>query len=96
MPRDFAWADIPVLFIWGDTDGLLPAERFKRAQEHLPADTRYITLHGANHKNFAMYSHQFFDSEPTIDWMDQIDFANENTALFFAELLAQNDAIATD
>jgi pimeloyl-ACP methyl ester carboxylesterase len=84
MPSDYSGADIPLLFIWGDKDGLLPVERFRMAQRNLPADVEYVTLQGANHKNFAMYSHQFFDNDATLDWMEQIDFANETTAAFFA------------
>jgi pimeloyl-ACP methyl ester carboxylesterase len=84
MPANYSSVDSPILFIWGDTDGLLSAERFALAKQNLPNDVEYVTLEGANHKNFAMYSHQFFDSEATIDWMEQIDFANETTAAFFA------------
>lgn len=84
MPEDFSDLDVPILFIWGDTDGLLPEERFALGRANLPEDVRYITLPGANHKNFALYSHQFFDAEATIDWLAQIDFANATTAEFFA------------
>jgi pimeloyl-ACP methyl ester carboxylesterase len=87
MPNDYSMLDVPVLFIWGDNDGLLPAPRFRKAQDNLPKQTKYITLKGGNHKNFALYTHQFFDREATVDWMEQIDFANENTAAFFAEYL---------
>jgi pimeloyl-ACP methyl ester carboxylesterase len=86
MPVDYSAIDKPVLFIWGDTDGLLQPERFRLAKENLPDSVTYITLEGANHKNFAMYSHQFFDFEATLDWMEQIDFANETTAEFFHKL----------
>jgi pimeloyl-ACP methyl ester carboxylesterase len=92
MPSDYSGVDVPIMFIWGDSDGLLPAQRFEDAQSNLPDDTRYITLAGANHKNFAMYSHQFFDNEAQLDWMDQIDFANETTAAFFAEQMAHTSA----
>jgi pimeloyl-ACP methyl ester carboxylesterase len=85
MPSDYSDQKIPMLFIWGDQDGLLPVERFKMGQSNLPADVEYVTLQGANHKNFAMYSHQFFDNDATIDWMEQIDFANKTTAAFFAK-----------
>jgi pimeloyl-ACP methyl ester carboxylesterase len=86
MPADYSAIDKPVLFIWGDTDGLLQPERFRLAKENLPKSATYLTLEGANHKNFAMYSHQFFDFEATLDWMEQIDFANETTAEFFRKL----------
>lgn len=78
--RDF---ETPLLFIRGDNDGLLPPERFAQVQANLPARTEFVTLAGANHKNFALYSHQFFDNDATIDWDEQIDFANQTTAAFF-------------
>lgn len=84
MPRNYSDQKVPILFIWGDNDGLLPIERFRIGQSNLPADVEYVTLPGANHKNFAMYTHQFFDNDATIDWMEQIDFANQTTADFFA------------
>ena len=87
MPSDYSDLSMPILFIWGDTDGLLPAERFARGKANLPETTRYLTLEGANHKNFAMYSHQFFDKEATIDWSEQIAFANRTTLEFFDGLL---------
>jgi pimeloyl-ACP methyl ester carboxylesterase len=86
MPSDFSDVDTPVLFIWGDTDGLLSPERFANAKNNLPDSTTYLTLNGANHKNFAMYSHQFFDQEAKLDWDRQISFANEKTAIFFSTL----------
>lgn len=87
MPSDFSALDVPILFIWGDTDGLLPPERFANARANLPANTQYVTLEGANHKNFAMYSHQFFDLDATIGWDEQIGFANATTLEFFRSYL---------
>jgi pimeloyl-ACP methyl ester carboxylesterase len=84
MPKDFSHLTVPILFIWGDSDGLLPEERFAAGKPNLPDTVEYLTLPGANHKNFALYSHQFFDSDATIDWLQQIDFANSTTANFFA------------
>jgi pimeloyl-ACP methyl ester carboxylesterase len=87
MPSDYSDVDLPIMLIWGDHDGLLPVERLEQSQANLPRSVEYITLEGANHKNFALYTHQFFDNEATIDWMEQIDFANTTTAGFFAEQL---------
>jgi len=84
MPVDFSEMDLPILFIWGNKDDLLPEERFALGRANLPEDVEYIALDGANHKNFAMYSHQFFDGEATMGWMAQIDFANQTTTEFFA------------
>jgi len=83
MPADFSEMQVPMLFIWGDTDGLLPRKRLAEGQRNLPPDTEYITLAGANHRNFAMYTHQFFDNDADIDRDAQIQFANQTTAKFF-------------
>jgi len=85
MPKDFSHLVVPMLFIWGDSDGLLPEERFTAGKKNLPDTVEYLTLRGANHKNFALYSHQFLDSDATIDWQQQIDFANRTTADFFSQ-----------
>jgi pimeloyl-ACP methyl ester carboxylesterase len=83
-PGDFSDSDLPILFLWGDHDGLLPAERYAQTKLNLPASTQFVTVKGGNHQNFAMYSHQFFDDEASIGWAEQIDIANEETARFFA------------
>ena len=83
MPSDFSGINIPLLYLWGDTDGLLPQNRFQEARDNLPDDVEYVTVAGANHKNFALYTHQFFDRDATLDWMTQIDSANELTERFF-------------
>ena len=85
QPSDFSDLDFPILFLWGDNDGLLPAERLAEGKPNLPATVEYVTLPGGNHQDFAMYSHQFFDNEGRVGWQVQIDLANETTAKFFAE-----------
>ena len=87
MIKDFSAVDLPMLFLWGDHDGLLPPERFAEAKKNLPASTEYVTIPGGNHQGFAMYSHQFFDNDAAIGWAEQIDLANEKTAAFFAAQL---------
>ena len=61
MPEDFSDLPMPLLFLWGDQDGLLGPERYAIARSRLPEATDYVTVNGANHRDFAMYSHQFFD-----------------------------------
>jgi len=84
MPEDFSELELPLLFLWGDQDGLLGPERFATARSRLPEATEYVTVEGANHQDFAMYSHQFFDGAGELGWAAQIDRANELTASFFA------------
>jgi pimeloyl-ACP methyl ester carboxylesterase len=51
----------------------------------LPPAVEYVTV--ANHRGVALYSHQFFDDEATLSPGEQIVFANERTAAFFAAQL---------
>jgi pimeloyl-ACP methyl ester carboxylesterase len=85
VPADFSGLNLPMLYIWGDNDGLQPLERFAEGRANLPESVHYVTLPGANHKNFAMYSHQYFDNDAILDPQLQIDFANDTTAVFFAQ-----------
>jgi len=73
-----------MMLIWGDRDGLLTPARLADAKAMLPANTQYVQLPGGNHQGFALYSHQFFDNPAQMSQADQIDFANERTAAFFA------------
>ena len=84
MPEDFSDLSMPLLYLWGDQDGLLGPERYAIARSRLPDATEYVTVNGANHRDFAMYSHQFFDGVGELGWEEQIDRANELTARFFS------------
>jgi pimeloyl-ACP methyl ester carboxylesterase len=84
MPGDYSSLSVPMLFLRGDHDGLLPPERFADARSKLPAAVEYVNLPGGNHRGFALYSHQFFDGEATLGPAEQIDFADDRTAAFFA------------
>lgn len=83
MPEDFSELSLPLLFLWGDQDGLLGPERYATARGRLPETTEFVTVEGANHRDFAMYSHQYFDGPGELGWQAQIDKANALTASFF-------------
>jgi pimeloyl-ACP methyl ester carboxylesterase len=83
IPGDFTKVSVPVLFVWGDHDGLIPGDRFSELKARLPSGTQFVTAEGGNHRGFALYSHQFFDAQATVEPASQIDFANEQTASFF-------------
>ena len=83
IPGDYSDTPAPVLYIRGDNDGLLPNKRAEAAKKFLPADIREIVIEGANHKDFSMYSHQFFDNESRLGWQSQIGRANRETDAFF-------------
>ena len=83
IPADYSQITVPILFLWGNRDDILPASRLAGARAKLPEDVRYVTVDGANHKDFAMYGHQFFDGEGQLGWETQIDTANRETLAFF-------------
>jgi pimeloyl-ACP methyl ester carboxylesterase len=85
MPADFSGLRVPILMLWGDRDGLMPRERFEEAQKLLPSDAKFEEIAGANHQDFALYTHQFFDQPGTLGWPAQIALANAKTAAFFDE-----------
>jgi pimeloyl-ACP methyl ester carboxylesterase len=83
IPADYSTITVPILFLWGNRDDLLPASRLAGAKARLPDDVQYVTVDGANHKDFAMYGHQFFDGDGELGWETQIDTANRQTLAFF-------------
>jgi pimeloyl-ACP methyl ester carboxylesterase len=87
MPADFTGLELPMLYLHGDRDGLLTPARFEDAKAKLPPQVIYVDVPGANHRGFALYSHQFFDDDATLSLDEQIDIANERTAEFFARHL---------
>lgn len=84
MPADYSRVTVPMIFIRGDRDGLLPEARFTAVQARLPPSVRYVTFPGGNHQGFALYSHQFFDNPASTSPGRQIEFADERSARFFA------------
>lgn len=83
IPADYSSVSMPILFLWGDQDDLLPESRFANSKTKLPASVTYRTVEGANHQDFAMYGHQFLDGEGRLGWQAQIDIANTQTLAFF-------------
>lgn len=84
VPEDHRAVSVPVLFLHGDRDGLVPPESLSEVRAHLPSATTFVPVEGGNHRGFALYTHQFFDGEATLSQDSQIDLANERTAAFFA------------
>ncbi|ARN74400.1 alpha/beta hydrolase [Oceanicoccus sagamiensis] len=88
IPQDFSHIPLPILFISGTNDPMLSPEKFKTAKQHLPLSTVYFEINGANHKNFALYSHQFFDGIASIEHLEQINLAHQRTEQFIQQILA--------
>jgi pimeloyl-ACP methyl ester carboxylesterase len=89
MPKDFSNLTMPMLFLSGSNDKMMPAEKLEKAKSFLPKETVFISVEGGNHKNFALYSHQFFDGDASIEQEQQIDEANALTLPFIEKLTGQ-------
>jgi hypothetical protein len=89
MPTDFSSLKLPILFLTGTNDKMLPPEKLTKAKDFLPKETVFISIEGANHKNFSLYSHQFFDGEASIGHEQQIDEAHALTLPFIEKLTGQ-------
>lgn len=63
---DLSGLDLPVVSIYGDSDGLIPLSRIDESRASLPADTVFIELAGANHAQFGDYGAQRGDRPATM------------------------------
>lgn len=86
MPNDYSDLDIPVLLLLADRDGLLHGDRLEGFLPNYPSNRQQATITGGNHRNFARYTHQFFDREATIPVAQQIAWANQKTLAFFQSM----------
>ena len=60
-------ADLRVVSISGDQDGLTTPEDVAESKKNLPAKTRYVVVPGAVHSFFGDYGEQQGDGTPTVD-----------------------------
>jgi pimeloyl-ACP methyl ester carboxylesterase len=72
-PRDFSLASfaMPVMKIYGTSDGVATYAQMLQNQHLLPQHTTWVEIPGANHVQFAYYRHQLGDDEATISRAEQ-------------------------
>jgi pimeloyl-ACP methyl ester carboxylesterase len=72
-PRDFSLArfTMPVIKIYGTSDGVATYAKMRENQHLLPQSTTWVRIPGANHVQFAYYRHQLGDDNATISRADQ-------------------------
>lgn len=58
---------VPVIKISGSRDGVARQSESDKFRNRLPAHTRYVTIEGGNHVQFAYYRYQILDRRPAID-----------------------------
>jgi len=52
---DLSAMPLDVVVLYGDADGLAAVEEVRGGAPRLPADTRFLLIHGANHTQFGAY-----------------------------------------
>ena len=65
------YADLPVLSVFGDTDGVLNKALYEARKEWSPKDFEEHILPGANHAGFGDYGKQPRDNDATISAEEQ-------------------------
>jgi hypothetical protein len=72
-PRDISLArlDIPVLKIYGSSDGVADEASVMSNKAKLPPGTKFMRIQGANHSQFGFYGFQLGDHRATIDRQQQ-------------------------
>ncbi|MFL7814158.1 MAG: alpha/beta hydrolase [Anaerolineales bacterium] len=68
---DLSDNDLPVLSIYGTTDGIPNTDNFDAKRDLLPASTEFAALEGASHAQFGDYGPQKGDVLPTLSLADQ-------------------------
>ena len=69
--RDMSDADLPVLSVFGDSDGVLNRSLYEKRKVWNPADFEEHIIPGANHAGFGDYGKQPRDSDATITASEQ-------------------------
>lgn len=69
--NDLSSLQIKVLSVSGTKDGLVTPEKIKSFQSHLPDDTEWLVISGANHAQFGWYGEQSGDQKAEISRQKQ-------------------------
>lgn len=81
-----AGAEIEVLSISGELDGLATPKKVERTKSLLPDNTVYLQIKGGNHAQFGFYGSQSRDLPPEISRADQQDQIVEAMIAFLGML----------
>lgn len=69
--KDLREARFPVVFIYGENDGVLNREKLKASFSLVPEDYRVVKIPGGNHARFGSYGIQSGDGTATISAAEQ-------------------------
>lgn len=79
--------EMPVLSIYGTSDGLATVETVDASRALLPADARFVPIEGGNHSQFGSYGLQSGDNQAAITPEEQWTQTAEAIVEFFMEAL---------
>ena len=83
--------DLPVISIYGTNDGVVTLDDIGASEEHLPPDTLWVPIEGANHTQFGWYNTspdplQEDDNPADITRQQQQDYVVDTTSSFLESL----------
>jgi predicted alpha/beta-hydrolase family hydrolase len=72
-PRNISLVEskIPVMKIFGTSDGIADEKSVMENRKNLPATTKFVRITGANHSQFGYYGFQLGDNSPAISREEQ-------------------------
>lgn len=79
---DLSHADVRVLSVYGECDGVLSRESYAECLPNLPPDCAEYVIEGGNHAGFGMYGAQSGDGEESISAVEQIRLTAARFAAF--------------
>ena len=86
MDEELKDMDIKTTSIWGSVDGVLDYEELLNTKSHLPVDTTYVEIEGANHAQFGDYGKQTGDNDAIISFEEQIDITSKSIIDLLGEI----------
>ena len=82
---DLADCDIEVLSVYGDSDGVLNMEKYRKYYSNLPADTQEVIIAEGNHAQFGSYGAQQGDGTAGISAEEQLRITADAVIAFIKE-----------
>ena len=89
LNRDMSSSDIPVLAVFGDTDGVMNKDLYDKRMPWNPSDFEEHVIRGANHAQFGDYGRQPRDNDALISAEEQ----QKQTADIITDWLERHEGI---
>ena len=83
--EDLTGTGLKVCSLYGDRDGVLNPEKYRKYRDNLPEDTLELVLEGGNHAGFGSYGPQAGDGESLLPAGEQIRWTAEKIRNFILD-----------